>query len=456
MKTLIFFDDWFFDSKIDIIRRFPQANLVKIFKNCFWGRCSIIWDEQNKCFAMIGKKMNKGTISLYISKNGIDWKEKTEKLKFIFLNKKQKLLNLPGGFPFEQTWFYDRWDKDSNRRYKMVCFPYGLEKGPGLISYSSDRLNWIIDENCKVYTHPKGSDTNNNMFYNPFSRRWCVICRKRNLDRRIAMVESENLKNWTEPRIIVHPDPLDEPLLQFYGMPVILYKDEYFIGLLQCFHVSTEEINEGSTGRAKSQGKVNAQLVYSYDGELWIRSDRSTIIPNTELGEYGCSGIYPHSIVVSPNGEIFIYSLGALQNHGLGNLKPEGYSSGESLILHTLREDGFVYLEPVGGWGQITTKVIISNSKNLFLNYKAPFGKILVQITDSARKPLPGYSFSDCIPLKGDKKDGKVFWKEKRDISGLIGKPIRIEIRLFDARLYSIHGDFKFWYTNTPKPIDRI
>ena len=456
MKTLIFFDDWFLDSKVDIMRRFPQANLVKIFENCFWGRCSILWDDKNKCFAMIGKRREEEITSLYVSENGIDWEKKADKLKFVF-KKTKKLLNLPGKFPFEQTWFYDKWDKNSNRRYKIFCFPYGLEKGPGLISYSSDRINWIIDENFKVYTHQKGSDTNNNMFFNPFTQHWCIICRKWNADRRIAMVESWDLEHWTEPRVIIHPDPLDESLLQFYGMPVILYRDEYFIGLLQCYYVSTEEINEDYTGRVKMQGKVNAQLVYSYDGELWIRSDRSTIIPNTELGDYGGSGIYPHSIVVPPNGNnIFIYSLGTLQNHSLGSLVPGGYPSGESLILHTLRKDGFVYLEPAGGWGQFTTRVIVLNSEKITLNYKAPFGKILVQITDIYRKPLPDYSFYKCIPLKGDEIDGKVCWKKKKDLSGLIGKPIRLEIRLFESRLYAIHGDFSFWYTNTPKPINRI
>ncbi len=465
MKLLLFLDDWFLDSKIDIVRIFSKAVPVSIPPEtlCF-GRCSIIYEEEKKRYFAIGKPLSLYSNpeippTLYTSTDGINWKKEKKKLKFRFSNQSKKKLSFSVGYPFEQGLFYDRWDKNSNRRYKMIIWPYtkSIEGGPGLIAYSSDGITWYINPKYKWYTHPNGSDTNNNIFYNPFTRRWCVICRKWNTDRRVAMVESEDLENWTEPRVILHPDALDKPLLQFYGMKAILYDDEYFIGIVQCFHVPMQEINEWSKGRIKMQGKVNTQLTYSYDGEYWLRSDRSTIIPRTEPGSYSYSCIYPHSIIDSPDKKkIYIYSIGTLQDHEKGCQIPSGYSSGEGLILHTLRRDGFAYLEPVGGWGQFTTRTLVPKSGKLTVNYQAPVGQVLVQVTDSKRKVIPGYSFKDCVPLQGDEIYCKVIWKTRKDLSELVNKPIHLEFRLFDARIYAVRLDFGLWYTNTPEPIERI
>ena len=69
---------------------------------------------------------------------------------------------------------------------------------------------------------------------------------------------------------------------------------------------------------------------------------------------------------------------------------------------------------------------------------------------------LPGYRFEDCKPLRGDQIQGDVRWKRKRDLDGLIGRPIRLQVRLLDARLYSIRLDCGLWYACTPKPLDRV
>lgn len=475
MKLFLFLDDWFLDSRIDIVRRFAIANPVPIPSAHLLGRSSIIYDEEKKQFSALTKPVYddqkgaslvvdttsydlKGTpLVLYKSTDGVNWKKAKKNLRFQFLNQPEKKVVIGGGVPFENGLFYDRWDPD--RHYKMVVWPYPkhLRGGPGLIGCSSDGMNWTINPKYAWYNYTEGSDTNNNMFYNPFSKHWCVICRKTNIDRRVAMTESADLEHWTEPRIIVQPDVLDPPFLQFYGMVATLYENEYFIGLIQCFHVSMEEINEWSKGRVKMQGKVDAQLTYSYDGQYWLRADRSTIIPRTEPGSYGSTCIYPSSIVnPSDRKKIYIYSVGALQDHSKGGIPPS-YPSGEALLLHTLRHDGFVYLEPVGGWGQFTTRTLVPNSGELTINYQAPLGQVLVQITDSKRKPLPGYSFADCLPLQGDKIKGEVHWKKHKDLSDLVGKPIHLEFRLFDARIYAIRLDCNLWYSYWPDQlIERI
>ena len=145
----------------------------------------------------------------------------------------------------------------------MVFWARDLESGPELIACSYDGVNWSLGpEYCWCSLSRNGSDSSNDIFYNPFTKLWCIICRKRNCARRVAMADSVNFKHWTEPRLILHPDVMDPPLLQFYGMPVVSYEKEYFIGIVQCLHFRAEEFKS----RGKMDGAVDGQLVYSYDG----------------------------------------------------------------------------------------------------------------------------------------------------------------------------------------------
>jgi hypothetical protein len=91
----------------------------------------------------------------------------------------------------------------------------------------------------------------------------------------------------------------------------------------------------------------------------------------------------------------------------------------------------------------------------LTVNYEAPSGLVLTQISKTNGEPVPGCSFDDCIPLQGDEVRGTARWKRRKSLRGLLGKPLRIEFKLRDARLYAVRLDCQFWYTGTKKPIER-
>jgi hypothetical protein len=439
VKLFLFLDDWFLDSKRDVVRRFYQAKPTAVPHAHKYACMSIIYDEARRCFR--GWSRQEKSHIIFESGDGLEWKLARRLNPPAFRNS-------PILYPFEHTWFYDKWDADQGRRYKMLGWFWekGLEGGPGLIAYSRDGIKWTVSPEA-WHSHAYGSDTVNNIFYNPKTKRWCVVCRIWNTDRRVAMVESGDLTNWTAPREILHPDALDPDLLQFYGMPAVLYEEEYFIGMLQCYHVSMDEVNPWSRGRVKMRGKVDAQLTYSYDGLNWLRSDRSLAIPELELGEYGAGGIYPMALIPRPaEGKFYIYSIGTLKGHGRFGI-PKGYPANDGLLLHKLRQDGFAYLTPVGGYGQFTTRTIVPKSGSLTVNYETAVGEVRVQVTDSLRKPLRGYTFADSEPLCGDEIYGKVRWKNKKDMSELIGRPVHLEFRMLDARIYGVRTDCNLAYT---------
>jgi len=437
MKLFLFLDDWFLDERLDVVRRFAVSRPVEVVQARQLARSSVLYDPRRKCYRAWAKVLGTRRARLYESKDGLNWRKTAAVLR----------LHQPQNFPFEQTWFFDPFDRDARRRYKMLCWPYeqGIEGGPGVLAYSADGATWRLEPRHRWYTHPRGSDTINNLFYNPFTGRWCAVCRKRNADRRVALVESADLEHWTSPRVIIHPDSLDAPLQQFYGMAAGLYEGEYFIGWLQNYRVNSTE----AAGRIKMQGAVDGQLAYSYDGETWLRTDRTTQLPRGEPGSATGGGIYPSAMTPAPDGGLYVYCLATAHDHGFPDPRRE------YLVVCPFRRDGFAWLEPVGGWGTVLTRTLVPTGGSCRLNFLAPAGAVLVQAATPNREPIPGYTFDDSLPLRGDRTAAPVRWKKHRDLSGLAGRPIRLELRLRDARLYAIRLDAKLWYTHTAQPIDR-
>jgi len=474
MKLFLFLDDYLLDSKRDVVRVFPAARLEKTFPLYSSRSGYTHYNVATKRFeAWDGPEDDPYLVE---SSDGENWTGKRKPGKLTVIGDPpsgctvtQKTVPCP---PVWDRWhgleFHDTWDEDPSRRYKCIIWPFtrniteegGIEGGPSLVACSPDGMDWTADVRHQWFRTAMGSDTSNNIYYNPITNRWQVNCRCYNLDRRIAMAESEDLEHWTEPRVIIHPEETDGPCTQFYGMPVLVYEDEYFIGAVDYLHTSLAETDADTVfsefAWAKWLGVVDVKLAYSYDGRGWWRPDRRhVLLPRTEPGTFGSGGIYCKTICVGEDGKINFYSNGALANHGV---TPEGYPYTDStLLLHTLRRDGFCYFEG-RGWGYFATRPLVLRDHELTVNYKAgTTGQVRVQVSDFHRNPIPGYTFEDCIPLTGDEIYGSVRWKSHKNLVQLATKErIRLEFRFIDTRIYAIRVDCGLWYTNTPKPIDRI
>ena len=488
MKLFLFLDDYLLDSKRDVARVFPAAKLEKILPLYSQTSGETHYNVATKRYEAWAATMRhlgnsweptepEATRELVVSEDGVNWTSRRKPGTLTItgeipegLTVTQKTVPCP---PTYDRWhgleYEDKWEEDPARRYKCVIWPFtrdiseegGIDGGPGLIACSPDGMDWTADMRHQWFRTAMGSDTSNNIFYNPITRHWQVICRPRNLDRRIAMAESPDLENWTEPRVILHPEETDGPCTQFYGMPVLVYEDEYFIGCVDYLETSLGEVDEDHVfsevaSWSKWLGLVDGRLAYSYDGRAWWRPDRrNVLLPRTEPGEFGCGGSYCKTMEVGDDGTVNFYSCGNIMNHGV---TVKGYPYTESTLMHhTMRHDGFCYLEP-RGWGYIATRPLVVRGDDLTVNYQASVdGQVKVQVSDSHRNPLPGYTFDDCIPLTGNEVYGAVRWKEHRSLADLPVKDrVRIEFKFIDAWLYAVRIDCGLWFTNTPEPIERI
>ena len=97
---------------------------------------------------------------------------------------------------------------------------------------------------------------------------------------------------------------------------------------------------------------------YWAKNNVWI-----TIGGNPGDPTSGC--VYPTSIV-NYKDKIRIYSSASVGEHA--QLRSDPDTRQGSIFMHELRKDGFIYLEPPGGTGEINTKWILWNSGELSLS----------------------------------------------------------------------------------------
>ena len=105
----------------------------------------------------------------------------------------------------------------------------------------------------------------------------------------------------------------------------------------------------------------------------------------------------------------------------------------------TVRRHGFASVHAGAGGGEFSTRPIVFSGKNLILNCAtSAAGSVRVEIQDENGKVLPGFSLAGMNPYFGDELDAVVTWKSGSDMSGLIGKPVRLHFVLKDADLFAL------------------
>jgi hypothetical protein len=253
-------------------------------------------------------------------------------------------------------------------------------------------------------------------------------------DRRVVIQTSEDARSWSGPELLLQPDPLDALLVQFYGMPVVAYEGQY-VGLLWHFHC-------GDSTRLDRYnhyiGPLDCHLAYSFDGIRFQRAMRQALVPCNPPGEPGC-GVIQTSCMVEAGEELRFYSSASKALHGMGESRPGTIH----ILLHTLRRDGFQYLESTGNWGSFISKPLALFHPRLTVNAAAPSGEVRFQLTDLESRPLPGFTFEDCTPLR-ERDDTRWELRWKGSLETLLRKPIRLEVRMRHARIYAVRGDFHF------------
>jgi hypothetical protein len=460
VATLLFFDDWYLHRRENVGRHVgrpalvPEGTLEDPYVDPAWGYPTVVRLPEAGCWRCLYQgQLPDGRFVPVVaeSDDGIHWRlpdltrwvPLRERLTPHQLFGPDRFGEWSGPYVDPQATGTDRWLKG------LVV--HRAPPGPGppsagglqsLLVTSPDGLHWQYAADVDGAAgapaqpwHPSGADPPATAFWNPYRGAHVLTLRPALNDRRIALRETRDWRTFSPLELALQADALDSPCAELYGMPVIPY-EHLFVGLLWLYH--TDPLVDAE--HKYRLGKIDCQLAYSHNGWHFQRTVREPFLANGEPGTHGAGCIYPSSLVPVAD-ELRLYSSAAKGEHGQIRRNPASRQG--AILLHRLRRDGFVFLAPDGGAGEVATRPLQWASGEPQLNAAAPHGEVRVQVLDARGEPLEGYRFDDCIPFRGDSTHWTPEWRDGRLLAALRDRIVRLAVRLINGRLYAIRGDFE-------------
>jgi hypothetical protein len=102
-----------------------------------------------------------------------------------------------------------------------------------------------------------------------------------------------------------------------------------------------------------------------------------------------------------------------------------------------LRKDGYASLDADSGGGELLTKRMRFDGKELTVNLAAPQGALRCELRDGSGQPLKGFAMQDCIPTSGDGVKIPIRWQNSPDLAQHAGRPVQLRFELKNGSLYS-------------------
>ncbi|MFO1092401.1 MAG: hypothetical protein U0992_03680 [Planctomycetaceae bacterium] len=289
------------------------------------------------------------------------------------------------------------------------------QKGGVFVSWSDDGYSFQ-----RLFEHPAiayHSDTHNNFIYDESRDRWLLYCRHRAYagyhKRRVSLQTSADLEHWTHERTILIPTETEIP--EYYGMTVFRRGDLFF-GIVAIYDNGT--------------GLMHGELAWSDDGEHWdFVPTHPPFLALGATGAWDAGMVLPMESPVELENELRFYYGGFQLNHHTSN-NPCGIG------LMTSERDRLVGVRPTGKEpGVVMTRPVRTADARLTVNAKVG-GSIVAELRTDDNKPLAGFEFADCIPVRSSGYDCPVTWKHAE----LAQAPVslaRIVFRLEDASIFT-------------------
>ncbi len=311
----------------------------------------------------------------------------------------------------------------SEERYKAL----GSE-GDKLFAFkSTDGLNWSLLREEPILTG-YAFDSQNLAFWDPLRRMYLEYHRGwREKIRDVLNSTSSDFRNWTAPQWL---DWGEAPVEHLYTNAILPYfrAPHILLGFPKRF------LPARTTGRHKFEGLSDSLFMSSRDGLHWKRWGEAFLRPGPEPERWvnrnnmiAWGLLVTKSVLPGAPEEISFYSS-------------EGYYQKDCRMRrHTLRLDGFVSVHAGAEGGEMITRPLLFNGRELVINFAtSAAGSVRVEVQDEAGTPLAGFSLDDCPEIYGDEVERTVQWKQGSTLEDIEGRPVRLRFVMNDADLYSI------------------
>lgn len=375
---------------------------------------------------------------LAISTDGIHWDRSPLGLHEALGNRDNNIV-IPSthheGQDHWETMLKDPFDPDTARRYKAIGWSSYDWHGPlsGIYSAtSSDGVNWSHSPEPIFRYHPR-PDTDDlgpvgdaQSLMIDYERKRYVAFLRGTPDRLMSV--SEDFVDWSEPRSFLAPLHEEEALYNNTGFNY----GAHYLGVLTHFD---------KCALAQTQ---DLKLLCSRDGESWQRVPGGPLISLGEVGEWDrfqlmLSGAPP----IAVDDKLYIYYRGTARRHAKiqreydPRIAVDQDPGTMGIGLATLRLDGFASLGASFDGGRVTTRPLALVGDALWVNAKADYGRLAVELLDAENKPIPGFRVEECVAICEDSVAVRVQWRDDKALSGLSGQPVRLRFELNNARLYA-------------------
>ena len=406
------------------------------------------------------------------SKDGINWDKPELDYRKVGGKKTNICLgNERDGKVHAATFLLDELEEDESRRFKVIFWNErkDLPNATNKVGYSPDGRTWALCDEPVTFGGNKERGTGDVIIVNRdrltgeyiLDTRISHMCEypgpwanpdvpgwglpiypnepARNARRRIYHAYSRDFLNWTTPREILTPDPIEDNLDdEYYGMARFRMGD-LWVAFLNKFH--------------RTANTVSAHLVYSRDGYDWHHAGQRREFIAPSLDRPDAWDRYMAEICCKPvflEGEIRVYYAGSNFHHdwwmfglkeGLDHPEAQGGpSSGESALgMGTLRTEGFVSLDAGVRDGILITRPLVSRGKELIVNVQCgQKGYFQTALLDRQGNELAGYEKSTCDTFTGDSTRQAVSWAGKSQLPReALAQGVKLCFYSKDTSLYS-------------------
>ena len=411
---------------------------------------TVLRDAESKKFRMwynawVPKPGSKGGTHLAYaeSKDGIEWQAPS--LKIMGDNNHLMPLRDYGAAVIDEGPAF----ADKPRRFKLGWYDETPGKRGLALGFSPDGLRWTPYERNPVLPgeHPEDDyrfthalDDSVEIFWDPLRARYVLFAKTKaipedgwqrvkagwGLRRLVSSSVSRDFTHWELPWRIITPEPRDEGLPEFVAAAPPICRGGLLIGMARILH---DDFSADPGGPVAGIGY--STLLTSRDGESWERHDDIFFNRNLEPDTWDHAMSWVSSQVIAGD-ETFCYYGGFRHGH---KVNP---ATERQIGLARMRRDGYVSRDAFGpdpGW--LMTPLVKSERFAAFtVNAEASRGQVRVQVRDQRLQVVPGFSFAECTPLRGDGLRQEVKWPVNTTLNKLEGVPFHLEFRVADARLY--------------------
>lgn len=347
------------------------------------------------------------------------------------------------------TVWLDRKEKNLSKRWKF----FNVERRPGdrrwqvVLKYSADGIHW-----SKGVAQSGDQGDRTTAFYNPFTNKWVLSMRggtpvssrsrfyiEHEDPEMLVSLAHRTRKDADDKHIVFWFTPDDKELRHenypevepgIYNFDAIPY-ESIMLGFYSAWAGPENRICE----RDGIQKRNVVSLGYSRDGFHYSRPTHQPFMNvNENEGAWNWGNMQSiNGVPLIVGDSLYFYTSGR-------RLSKIMWDSHTSTGLATLRRDGFVSMQAGKREGYLITEKLSFDGKYLFVNVdiRDKKGELFVEILDSDGNILEGFSKKDCLPLKKINDTKQIItWRNKKDLSELTNKNIRIKFYLTSGDLYA-------------------